>query len=291
MLLLSPSPCTREIITAGIAEVHAATPDPNDLVSGKGKIELERNGIKVYMGEWEEEARQINEAYIKFVTTGLPFVTAKFAISLDGKIATKGGDSKWISGDEARRHVHYLRYISDAIMVGANTVLVDNPYLTCRLGGVGGRTRKQPLRVIVDGRGRTIPTAQLFSEPGRTLLVTGRLAERGEKEGFIRAGAEVLELPSKEDGIDLKKLLKLLGEREVTSILVEGGGILLGSLFDHKLIDKVITFVAPIIIGGEDAKTGVAGKGVDRVIDSIKLARVSTEKFGEDLMISGYINN
>ncbi len=283
-------PCTQAIIVAGIAEVHLAMLDANPLVSGRGKDELEKEGIKVYLGEHEEEAKRVNEAYTKFITTGMPFVTAKFAISLDGKIATRSGDSKWISGDEARKYVHNLRYTSDAIMAGVNTVLVDDPRLTARsCGGRGGTARKQPLRVIVDGKGRTPLTAQLFSEPGKTLLALGKFVTPEEKAAFAQVGAELLELPSEGGLVDLEKLLKALGEWGITSILVEGGGILLGSLFDCKLVDKVIAFIALIIIGGKEAKTVVSGKGVNKVVDSLKLERVSLEKLGEDLMVSGYV--
>jgi diaminohydroxyphosphoribosylaminopyrimidine deaminase/5-amino-6-(5-phosphoribosylamino)uracil reductase len=283
-------PCTQAIIAADIAEVHLAVLDANPLVSGRGKDELEKEGIKVYLGEHEEEAKKVNEAYTKFITTGMPFVTAKFAISLDGKIATRSGDSKWISGDEARKYVHNLRYTSDAIMAGVNTVLVDDPRLTARsCGGRGGTARKQPLRVIVDGKGRTPLTAQLFSEPGKTLLALGKFVTPEEKAAFAQVGAELLELPSEGGRVDLGELLKALGEREITSVLVEGGGILLGSLFDGKLVDKVIAFITPIIIGGKEAKTAVSGKGVDKVVDSLKLRHVSLEKLGEDLMVSGYV--
>ncbi len=283
-------PCTRAIIDAGIAEVHLAMVDPNPLVSGRGKNELEKEGIKVYVGEHEEAASGINEAYIKFITTGIPFVTAKFAMSLDGKIATSSGDSKWISGEEARKYVHNLRYTTDAVMAGVNTILADDPHLTARCcGGRGGIARKQPLRVIVDGKGRTPLNAQIFSEPGKTLLALGRLVTPEDKAAFTQAGAELIELPSAGKPVDLEKLLKALGEREITSVLVEGGGILLGSLFDGGLVDKVIAFIAPIIIGGQEAKTAVSGKGVDKVVDSIRLERVSVEKFGEDLMVSGYV--
>lgn len=284
-------PCSQAIIAAGIAEVHLAVLDPNPLVSGRGKEELEREGIKTYVGEHEEEAREINEAYIKFITTGMPFVTAKFAVSLDGKIATKSGDSKWISSQESREKVHSLRHTTDAIMVGVNTVLADDPLLTCRCcGGRGGTARKQPLRVVVDGKGHTPPTARLFGEPGKTLLALGKSITPEEASTFAQAGAELLELPSAEGLVDLKRLLGALGEREVTSVLVEGGGILLGSLFDHQLVDKVIAFIAPVIIGGSEAKTAVGGKGVDKVADSLRLECVSLERFGEDLMVSGYVS-
>ncbi|MCL0094808.1 bifunctional diaminohydroxyphosphoribosylaminopyrimidine deaminase/5-amino-6-(5-phosphoribosylamino)uracil reductase RibD [Dehalococcoidales bacterium] len=283
-------PCSQAIIAAGITEVHMAMLDSNPLVSGRGKDELERKGIRVYVGEHEEEAKEVNEAYTKFITTGMPFVIAKFAISLDGKIATKSGDSKWISGSEARKYVHNLRYRADAIMAGVNTVLADNPQLTARCcGGRGGTARKQPLRIIVDGRGRTPLTARVFSQPGKTLLAVGRLVKPEEKTALAQIGAELLELPSAEGLVDLERLLKVLGEREITSVLVEGGGILIGSLFDCGLVDKVIAFIAPIIIGGKEAKTAVSGNGVDKVVNSLKLERVRVERLGQDLMVSGYV--
>ena len=282
-------PCTEAIIAAGITEVHLAMLDPNPLVSGVGKDKLERNGIKTYVGEHGNEAEEINEAYIKFITTSMPFVTVKFAISLDGKIATKSGDSKWISGEEARKHVHYLRYTADAIMTGVNTILADDPRLTGRCGGKGGEIKKQPLRVIVDSRGRTPLTSRVFSEPGKVLLALGESVSAEEKEAFTQLGAGLLELPSQEGLVDLKELLKALGEQEITSVLVEGGEILLGSLFDSGLVDKVIAFIAPIIIGGQAAKTAVGGKGVDKVSDVLKLERVRTERFGKDLVVSGYV--
>ncbi len=284
-------PCTQAIIDAGIAEVHISMFDPNPLVYGRGRDELESKNIKTYIGEHEDEAKEINEAYTKFITTGMPFITAKFAMSLDGKIATRNGESRWISSEESRKYVHNLRHSADAILVGVNTILIDDPQLTCRSGGgKGGTAREQPLRVIVDGRGRTPITARVFSEPGRTLLALGRPATPEEAKAFARAGAEVLELPSEGGTVDLERLFRALGEREITSVLVEGGGILLGSLFDQKLVDKVVAFIAPIIIGGEEAKTPVAGKGVGQVADSLRLQRVRTEKFDGDVMVSGYVS-
>ena len=283
-------PCSRAIASAGISEVHMAMLDPNPIILGRGKEELEREGIKIYIGEHEEEAREITEAYTKFITTGIPFITAKFAISLDGKIATRQGDSRWISNNEARRYAHNLRYANDAIMAGVNTVLADDPHLTTRCcGGRGGTARKQPLRVIIDSEGRTPLTARVFKEPGKTLLVLGRKATPQEREAFARAGAEILELPAGEGLVDLEGLLEALGERKITSVLVEGGGILFGSLFDGGLVDKVIAFIAPIIIGGAEARTAVAGKGVERVADSLRLERMRVERFGDDLAISGYV--
>jgi len=282
-------PCSQAILNAGITEVHLAILDPNPLVCGRGKAELEQAGVKTYVGEHEVEARELNESYNHFMAIGMPLVTAKFAMSLDGKIATRSGNSKWISSEESRKYVHNLRYTSDAVMTGVNTIIIDDPRLTSRCSGKGGTARKQPLRVIVDGEGRTPVTARVFSEPGKTMVVLGKSATRKEKTAFARAGAELLTLPLSEELVDLEELLRKLGEQEVTSVLVEGGETLLGSLFDLGLVDKVIAFIAPIIIGGKEAKTAVGGKGVDKVIDSFRLKRVRVEKFGDDLMVSGYV--
>ncbi len=283
-------PCTEAIIEAGISEVHAALIDPNPLVNGKGIKALEEAGIRTFVGEYEEKAREINEGYIKFITTGLPFVIAKFAMSLDGKIATQTGDSKWISNEESRKYVHYLRHIVDAIMVGANTVLADDPQLSARgCSGKGGKTKRQPLRVIVDGKGRTPPSARIFREPGETIIAVAKPLDPKKVEGFRKVNAEVVEFNATEGVIDLSELLVVLGKRQVTSVLVEGGNKLFGSLFDQGLVDKVLAFVSPIIIGGERAKSAVGGGGVDRISEALQLSRVKITEFGSDVLISGYV--
>lgn len=283
-------PCSKAIIGAGIVEVHVAVLDDNPAVSGSGRAELEACGIKVWVGECEEEARELNEYHTKFITCGLPFVTAKYAMSLDGKIATRSGDSKWISNEEARHFAHHIRYASDAIMAGVNTILIDDPHLTARSGGGrGGTAKKQPLRVIVDDVGRTPLTANVFREPGETLLALGRAVKTEAKTAFTEVGAQVVELPSANDMVDMEGLLKYLAGRNITSVLVEGGGILLGSLFDLGLVDRVVCFMAPIIIGGSEARTPVAGTGVDRVAEALKLERVKVIPLGQDLMITGYV--
>jgi diaminohydroxyphosphoribosylaminopyrimidine deaminase / 5-amino-6-(5-phosphoribosylamino)uracil reductase len=283
-------PCSRAIIAAGVAQVHMAMLDPNPLVAGKGKAELEAAGILTTVGLEQDQAGELNEAYVKFITTGLPFVTVKIAMSLDGKVATGSGDSKWISSEESRHFAHNLRYTHDAIMTGANTVLADDPQLTTRSsGGRGGTTRKQPLRVIIDGRGRTPVSARIFHELGRTLLAIGRPLSVEETSVFAGLNAEVLSFPAENGIIDLRQLLQALGRREITSILVEGGGILNGSLFDQGLVDKVIVFIAPVIIGGE-AKTAIAGRGVDRLVEAYNLEHVSVARFGPDIMVQGYVS-
>jgi diaminohydroxyphosphoribosylaminopyrimidine deaminase/5-amino-6-(5-phosphoribosylamino)uracil reductase len=253
-------------------------------------VELENAGIKTLLGEKDKKAREINEAYIKYQSTGLPFVTVKYAMSLDGKIATFSGDSKWISGEESRHFVHNLRYINDAIMAGVNTVLKDDPQLTARCGGGrGGTAKKQPLRIIIDGTGSTPVKAKVFTEPGNTLIVIAREITEQERENYRSVGAEILEIPSNNGFIELNELMKELGRRQVMSVLVEGGSILFGSMFDQKLVDKVVAFVAPIIIGGDKAKTAIGGRGVEKVMDAVKLKYLSEERFGDDIMFIGYV--
>jgi diaminohydroxyphosphoribosylaminopyrimidine deaminase/5-amino-6-(5-phosphoribosylamino)uracil reductase len=283
-------PCTQAIINAGISEVHIALIDPNPLVSGRGVRELNEAGIKTYVGAHQEEAYQINEAYIKFITEGLPFVIAKFAMSLDGKIATKTGHSKWISNEEARNYVHAVRHTADAIMVGVNTVIADNPLLTARgCCGKGGMTKRQPLRIIVDSNGRTPSDANVFKQPGKTILATVEPFDKEKKEGLAQIGVEVLELPGVKGLVDLEELLKVSGGREIATILVEGGSKLLGYLFDHGLVDKVLVFIAPIIIGGGQARTAVSGDGVSSIPEALCLDQVNFRNFGDNVLISGYV--
>lgn len=281
-------PCTQAIINAGIAEVHFAMIDPNPLVCGRGISEMETAGIKTVLEECDQ-AEEVNEAYVKYITRGLPFVTAKFAMSLDGKVATKSGDSKWISGEESRRYVHCLRYVVDAIMVGVDTVIADDPRLTARVGKEGGRIEKQPLRVIVDSRARTPVDAQVFQMPGKTLIAVTEDVDPTRARALSEAGADILYIPSKDGRVDLEELLLALGRMEVTNILVEGGATLFGSLFDQGLVDKLLTFVAPIIIGGEGAKSPVEGRGVGEISKAITLSRIAMERFGDDMLIKGYL--
>ncbi len=282
-------PCTKAIIAAGIAEVHMAMIDPNPIISGRGEEDLQKEGIKTSVGEHEDEARTIIEAYIKYIKTHSPFVTIKFAASLDGKIATRIGDSKWITGAEARKYVHYLRYTSDVVMAGANTIIADNPFLTCRYGGIGGAVKNRQVRVIVDGLGRTPPDARVFGEPGKVIIVIGASASKEQKQALSRTGAEVVEFPAPHGQINMGEVMEFLGKREITSILVEGGGTLIGSLFDAGLVDKVVAFFAPMIIGGRDAIQAVTGTGVERIAEASRLERINVEKFGDDVMISGYV--
>jgi diaminohydroxyphosphoribosylaminopyrimidine deaminase/5-amino-6-(5-phosphoribosylamino)uracil reductase len=282
-------PCTDAIINSGISELHVAVIDPNPIVNGRGISALEAAGVKTYIGEYEEKAREINEGYFKFITTGIPFVIAKFAMSLDGKIATRIGDSKWITTDESRNYAHGQRHIVDAVMVGANTVITDDPQLTTRgYSGKGGRSKLQPLRVIIDGKGRVPADAKVFSEPGKTLVAISDTRENREKLNIKREGTEYIAFKAKDCTIDLSEVLKCLGNRQITTVMVEGGSKLLGYFFDHALVDKVLAFIAPLIIGGAEAKTAVGGKGVEKVSQALHLHNVKLEKMGNEMLISGY---
>jgi diaminohydroxyphosphoribosylaminopyrimidine deaminase/5-amino-6-(5-phosphoribosylamino)uracil reductase len=279
-------PCTEALIAAGVAEVHMAMLDPDVNVNGRGRKALEAAGVAVQVGEREEEARRLNEAYIKHRTTGLPFVIAKFAASLDGRIAAASGDSRWISGPQSLEWAHEQRTTADAIMVGANTVLVDNPQLTARPGG--RESERQPLRVVVDSAGRTPANARVLQGPGRALIATSERSEPSWRQALEAAGAEVLVLPGDGDSLDLKALLKALAERGVLSLLVEGGGILLGSVFDWGLVDKVQAIIAPMIIGASEAPAAVAGRGAQRLAQAWRLREVTVERLGEDMLVTGY---
>ena len=282
-------PCTEAIVEAGISEVHAALIDPNPLVCGRGVSRLHDKGIKTHVGMCQQEAYDINEAYIKHITTGLPFVVAKFAMSLDGKIATKTGDSKWITKEETRKYAHGLRYTADAIMVGVNTVLADDPRLTARgCGGRGGVGKNQPLRLVVDSKGKVPLTAHVFEPPGETLVAVATPIDQAKKERLEKAGAEIVELPARDGSVDMAEFLKLLGNRKIVNILVEGGGKLLGSLFDRDLVDKVVAFISPIIIGGRKAVC-VEGDGVENVAQALHLSRIDFKSLGDDILVSGYV--
>jgi diaminohydroxyphosphoribosylaminopyrimidine deaminase/5-amino-6-(5-phosphoribosylamino)uracil reductase len=279
-------PCTEAIVRAGIARVHVAMLDPDPQVNGRGVAALQQAGIEVVVGEGREEAERLLEAYVKHRRTGLPFVIAKFACSLDGRIGAASGDSRWVSGSKARAWAHRLRTQVDAIAVGSQTVLVDDPQLTAR--PAERLARRQPLRVVVDSRGRTPPTARVLGPGAPTLVATTEASSPAWREALIEAGAEVLVLPAKDGRVDLHALLVALGRRGVLSLLVEGGGILLGSFFDERLVDKVHAIIAPMVVGAAMAPTPVAGRGAMRMADAVPLREVSIRRLGEDILVTGY---
>jgi diaminohydroxyphosphoribosylaminopyrimidine deaminase/5-amino-6-(5-phosphoribosylamino)uracil reductase len=280
-------PCTDALIAAGVAEVHIAMLDPNPDVSGRGLEALRAAGVPVDMGDGEAESRKLLEAYVKHRTTGLPFVIAKFAATLDGKIAASSGDSRWVAGSEAREWAHAFRTRIDAIMCGVNNVLLDDPELTARPGGVAAE--RQPLRVVADSRGRTPPDAKVLGPGGKTLIATTAASPSDWRASIVARGAEVCVLPPDGNGrVDMVTLLRVLGERDVMSLLVEGGGILHGSLFDAKLVEKVHAIIAPKIVGG-GSYSAVAGAGVARMADATILGDVEVLRLGVDVAFVGYV--
>jgi len=282
-------PCTDAIIRSGVARVVAAAIDPDPRVSGKGIAALRRARIEVEVGVLEAEARRLNEAYWKHVTTGLPFVTLKMAASLDGKIATRAGDSRWITGDSARAAAHRLRAEHDAVMVGIGTVIADDPELTARRGE---RVVKRPLRVIVDSRGRVPLKAKVLDDAAdhpTIVAVTGR-APATKLDALRRRGAEPLVFEGQDGRVDIAALIAHLGRRgDLRSVLIEGGGSLAASALRAGLVDKVIWFIAAVMVGGRRAPTGVEGDGVARMADALPLEDVKVRRFGRDIMIEGYL--
>ena len=281
-------PCTQAIISSGITRVHVAAIDPNPQVSGQGCAELRSAGIEVVVEEGVEDAEELYEAYAKHVNTGVPFVSAKFAMSLDGKIAAQSGDSKWVSGADSRSLVQQMRRESDAVLAGVNTVLADDPHLTSR-DKDGDPLPRQPLRVVVDSRCRTSLAASLLKQPGDVLIATTEVAPRHRADKLRRRRAEVVTFPTGQDGrVSMDALLAELGRRGVVSLLAEGGGMVLGSLFDGGLVDKVYAFIAPVIIGGQGAPSPVEGQGADNMAGARKMERTSLRTIGSDWLIVGY---
>ncbi|MFH1189128.1 MAG: bifunctional diaminohydroxyphosphoribosylaminopyrimidine deaminase/5-amino-6-(5-phosphoribosylamino)uracil reductase RibD [Candidatus Omnitrophota bacterium] len=276
------SPCTDAIIKSGIKRVVIAMKDPNPVTDGRGIEKLRSHGIKVETGVLESEAFAMNRPFIKFITKRTPWVRIKLAESIDGKIATRSGDSKWITREESRRYVHKLRGIVDAVMVGIGTVLKDDPLL---LSGIRGM--KEPLRVVVDSSLRIPVTSKLFSTSGRHSLImaTTRKASFKRAELCAKKGISVLFCRSRGGRVDLKDLLKKLSWLNVTDLLVEGGGELAAGFIEERLADQFIFFIAPKIIGGRDARTSVEGRGVDKVKDALRLKNVSTRMIDGDILI------
>jgi diaminohydroxyphosphoribosylaminopyrimidine deaminase/5-amino-6-(5-phosphoribosylamino)uracil reductase len=280
-------PCTKAIIAAGITEVHIGAIDPNPDVSGNGQKELEDAGIKVVIEE-VKGTRELYEAFAKHISAGTPFVTVKYAMTLDGKIATHTGDSKWVTGPEARDYVQKMRRTCDAILVGVNTALTDDPYLTSR-DEDGNPIERQPLRVVIDSVCHTPIGAMMFKQPGSTVIVTTKAAPDIRVMALEQAGAEVVVLPSGSDQrVHLPSLLDYLGARGVLNLLIEGGGSVHGAFFDARLVDKVYAFVAPLIVGGETSLSPVEGSGVSLMGDAWYLAETRTEQIGPDWLIIGY---
>ncbi|MBT9132483.1 bifunctional diaminohydroxyphosphoribosylaminopyrimidine deaminase/5-amino-6-(5-phosphoribosylamino)uracil reductase RibD [candidate division NPL-UPA2 bacterium Unc8] len=275
-------PCTDKIIEAGISKVVVAMEDPNPLNSGEGFRRLKSAGINVKTSILENEARQLNEAFIKFIKTGEPFITAKIAMSLDGKIATRTGESKWITGIKARKYVQKLRSEVDAILVGINTIIKDDPGLKA------GNRKEKPIRIILDSQARIPLKARVLTGRPKTMIAITKYATISKINELKKTGAEVLITGEKGGKIDLKELMKKLGKLGVTSLLLEGGGEVLSSALSARVVDKALFFIAPKIIGGRDAPTTVGGEGIKSISEAVSLKRIKVRRFEEDVLIEGY---
>lgn len=282
-------PCTAALIDAGVAAVHCAIVDPYPLVNGAGIAALRAAGITVSAGDGAAAARRQLAAFLTHVRTGRPLVTAKFAATLDGKIATATGDSRWVSGPAARTRTRAERAQLDAILVGIGTILADDPQLTARRPD-GSLDDDQPLRVVLDSWGRTPLEAQLFEAPGGVLVVTASPPDPRWAASIQARGGDLLALPGPEGRVDLAALLDALGRRDILSLLVEGGAAVHGAFFDADLVDRVQAIIAPIIAGGADAPSAVAGVGVRLMADAHRLREVEVGAAGDDLIISGWLH-
>lgn len=271
-------PCAKAIIGHGIKRVHIGILDPNPKVAGRGVRMMKAAGIHVESGILEEECRRINEIFLKYITTKTPFVVMKTAMTLDGKIAACTGDSKWVTGEESRRAVQEMRNRLTGILVGIGTVLADDPRLTCRLEG--GR---DPVRIIADTHLRIPLDAKVLKDDNCIIAAAEDCDPWKRKE----LGSRVLITEKAGDGIDLADLMKKLGEREIDSILLEGGGGLNEAALRQGIVDRIVSFIAPKIVGGREAKTPVEGKGFEKMSRAIRVEHLEIQKIGEDLMIQG----
>jgi diaminohydroxyphosphoribosylaminopyrimidine deaminase/5-amino-6-(5-phosphoribosylamino)uracil reductase len=258
-------------------------------LDGGGAVFLNKHGIEVLIGICEEPAKKLNEAFVKFVHTKRPFVLLKCAATLDGRIATRTGDSKWVTGDKARKFVHQLRHSVDAILVGVGTIRSDDPSLTTRLDSDNGL---DPVRIVLDTHLSIPPSARILQLDSNsdTILVTGTRVAENKKRAVEKKGVRLIELPVNNDGIEMQPLLDRLGQMGITSLLIEGGSRVIASAFSSSIVDKVLFFYAPKILGGDDGIPICQGPGPELMKDCIRVKNIRVQQFDEDVMIEGYIS-
>ena len=283
-------PCSPLLVERGIARVVAAAQDPNPLVSGKGINLLRKAGVKVEVGLCEKEARRLNEAFFTYHELQRPFIICKWAMTLDGRIATETGNSRWVTNEKSLAHAHEIRACVDAVMVGIGTVLMDNPMLNVRLEGYAGA---HPKRVIADGNLRIPLRAKCLenAKPGECVIATTEGSSKDKVRQLRDAGHTVIILPGRRRLLNLKDMIFELYKLQIQSILCEGGSSLHGSMFDAQLVDKVVAFVAPKIVGGTNAKTAITGWGVNLMHRAVTLDDVTIREFDGDVCVEGYVSD
>jgi len=278
-------PCVDLLIQNKFKKVVIGMLDPNELVAGKSIEKLKQHGIEVIVGVKEEECKKLNEIFIKYITSKIPFVILKSGMSLDGKIATYSGESKWITSKESREDSQNLRNRLHSIMVGVNTVIADDPELTCRIN-----SEKNLIRIIVDTNLRIPLNSKVIKNQDKhTIVATTLSADKNKKQMLSNLGIKIIEVPSKNNKVDLKEVVKRLGQEGIDSILIEGGGTLNFSALQEDIVDKVIVYIAPKILGGEKSKSSIAGQGFSQLEEGIQLTDMRYRKTGKDLVIEGYI--
>ena len=280
-------PCTQAIIESGISEVMIAVKDPNPLVSGKGIDILRRNGIKVTYGVLQEACMRQNEVFFHYIKTEIPFVVMKYAMTLDGKIATRTGKSRWISSEKARQNVQISRHRYSAIMVGVNTVISDDPLLTCRIKGC-----RSPVRIICDTNLRTPLDSRIVKTAHETTTYIATACSNQERcKPYSAAGCEILTISEKGSYIDLRELMKQLGKKGIDSILLEGGATLNYSALQSRIVNRVQTYIAPKFFGGFSAPGPIGGIGIDTTEQAFQLIKGRITMFGEDILIESEVVN
>ncbi len=279
-------PCVDLIIEKKFKKVVIGMLDPNELVSGKSVEKLKEHGIEVVVGIKEKECKEMNEIFMKYITSKIPFVILKSGMSIDGKIATYSGESKWITSKESREDSQHLRNRLHSIMVGVNTVIEDNPELTCRIND-----GKKLIRIIVDSNLRIPLESKVLTNSDNAAIVATTLKSNEEKKKKLRSmGIKVIEVADKDNRVNLKDLIKRIGEEGIDSILIEGGGTLNFSALEERIVDKVRFYIAPKIIGGQNSRNSIAGKGFFKLGDAVRLKDISYRTIGEDLVVDGYID-
>ena len=281
-------PCTEAIIKAGVRRVIIAAKDPNELVSGRGEQKLRDAGIEVISGVMEQEAMKQNEIFMHYINRKTPFVIAKAAMSLDGKIASSSGHSQWITGEKARQHAHWIRQRVSSILVGVNTIIKDDPMLTVR---IGVDKIKNPIRLILDSKGRVPLSSKIVLSANKidtVIATTDRMPY--EKENRLKdSGVTVWRLPEKDAQVDINALIGYLAEKEIDSLMIEGGGAVMASFIEQKLVHKLLWYIAPKIIGGSSAPGPVGGSGILHMKEALPVIEMNSIKLGDDWLMTGYM--